>query len=35
MEAKIDEIGAGIYRLSIFVPEVAPPAGFALPLITS
>jgi flavorubredoxin len=28
METKIDEIGAGIYRLSIFVPEVAPPAGF-------
>jgi hypothetical protein len=28
MTAKIDEIGAGIYRLSIFVPEVAPPIGF-------
>ena len=28
MEARIDEIGAGIYRLSIFVPDVAPPAGF-------
>src|ERR1700733_7932985 len=28
MEAKIDEIGAGIYRLSIFVPDVAPPTGF-------
>jgi hypothetical protein len=28
METKIDEIGAGIYRLSIFVPEVTPPAGF-------
>ena len=28
MEARIDEIGAGIYRLSVFVPEVAPPAGF-------
>jgi len=28
METRIDEIGAGIYRLSVFVPEVAPPAGF-------
>jgi hypothetical protein len=28
MESRIDEIGAGIYRLSIFVPEVAAPAGF-------
>jgi flavorubredoxin len=28
MEARIDEIGAGIYRISVFVPEVAPPAGF-------
>jgi flavorubredoxin len=28
MQTKIDEIGAGIYRLSIFVPEIAPPAGF-------
>ncbi len=28
MEARIDEIGASIYRLSIFVPDVAPPAGF-------
>src|SRR5258705_1900876 len=28
MEARIDEIGAGIYRLSIFVPDAAPPAGF-------
>jgi flavorubredoxin len=27
METKIDEIGAGIYRLSIFAPEVAAPAG--------
>ena len=24
MEARIDEIGAGVYRLSIFVPDVAP-----------
>jgi len=28
MEMSIDEIGAGIYRLSVFVPEAAPPAGF-------
>ncbi len=28
MEAKIDEIGAAVYRLSIFVADVAPPAGF-------
>jgi flavorubredoxin len=28
MQGKIDEIGIGIYRLSIFVPEVAAPAGF-------
>jgi flavorubredoxin len=28
METKIDEIAAGIYRLSIFVPDIAPPAGF-------
>jgi flavorubredoxin len=28
MEAKIDEIATGIYRLSTFVPEIAPPAGF-------
>jgi flavorubredoxin len=28
METKIDEIADGIYRLSTFVPEVAPPAGF-------
>jgi hypothetical protein len=28
MEARVDEIGAGIYRLSIFVPDAAPPAGF-------
>jgi len=27
METRIDEIGAGIYRLSIFVPAIAPPAG--------
>jgi flavorubredoxin len=28
MDAKIDEIAAGIYRLSIFVPDIAPPVGF-------
>ena len=28
MEAKIDEIGVGVFRLSVFVSEVAPPAGF-------
>ena len=27
MESRIDEIGAGIYRLSIFAPAIAPPAG--------
>ena len=28
METRIDEIGANVYRLSVFVPDVAPPAGF-------
>jgi flavorubredoxin len=28
METRIDEIADGIYRLSTFVPQVAPPAGF-------
>lgn len=28
METRIDEIGDGIYRLSTFVPDIAPPAGF-------
>lgn len=28
METKIHEIATGIYRLSTFVPEIAPPAGF-------
>jgi hypothetical protein len=28
METRIDEIGAGVYRLSVFVPDTAPPAGF-------
>src|SRR4051812_44594624 len=29
METTLDEIADGIYRLSTWVPEVAPPAGFA------
>ena len=29
METKIDEIADGIYRLSTYVPDIAPPAGFA------
>ncbi|HYZ64489.1 MAG TPA: MBL fold metallo-hydrolase [Acetobacteraceae bacterium] len=28
MEAKIDEIADGVFRLSTFVPDIAPPAGF-------
>jgi flavorubredoxin len=28
METRIDEIAAGIYRLSTFVSEIVPPAGF-------
>ena len=28
MQTRIDEIADGIYRLSTFVPEIAPPAGF-------
>jgi flavorubredoxin len=28
METKIDEISDGIFRLSTFVPDIAPPAGF-------
>jgi flavorubredoxin len=28
MQAKIDEIADGIYRLSVHVPDIAPPAGF-------
>ncbi|WP_193368410.1 MBL fold metallo-hydrolase [Pelagibius marinus] len=28
METRIDEIAEGIFRLSTYVPEVAPPAGF-------
>jgi hypothetical protein len=26
METRLDEIGAGVYRISIFVPDAAPPA---------
>ena len=29
METRITEIANGIYRLSTFVPEIVPPAGFA------
>jgi hypothetical protein len=28
METKITEIADSIYRLSTFVPDIAPPAGF-------
>src|SRR5262245_63821878 len=28
METRIDEIADGIFRLSTFVPDIAPPAGF-------
>jgi flavorubredoxin len=28
METSVDEIAEGIYRISTYVPEVAPPAGF-------
>jgi flavorubredoxin len=28
METRVNEIADGIYRLSTFVPEIAPPAGF-------
>src|SRR5262245_47422702 len=28
MEPKISEIADGIYRMSVFVPDIAPPAGF-------
>jgi flavorubredoxin len=28
VETKVHEIAAGIYRLSTFVPDIAPPAGF-------
>jgi flavorubredoxin len=29
MTSKVDEIADGTYRISTFVPEIAPPAGFA------
>lgn len=29
MTMRVDEIAEGIFRLSVFVPEIAPPAGFA------
>jgi flavorubredoxin len=28
MDVQIDEIGDGIFRFSLYVPEIAPPAGF-------
>lgn len=28
MQTRIDEIAEGVYRLSTFVPQIAPPAGF-------
>lgn len=28
MDTRIDEIADGIFRLSTFVPDIAPPAGF-------
>ena len=28
METKISEVADGIYRLSTYVPDIAPPAGF-------
>ena len=28
METRISEIADGIYRLSTYVPDIAPPAGF-------
>jgi flavorubredoxin len=28
METRVDEIGAGIYRISVFLPGAAPPGGF-------
>lgn len=28
METRIDEVADGVYRLSTFVPDIAPPAGF-------
>ena len=28
METRVDEIASGIYRLSTYIPDIAPPAGF-------
>src|SRR5689334_14707242 len=28
METRVDEIADGIYRLSTWIPDIAPPAGF-------
>jgi hypothetical protein len=28
MEAKTAEVADGVYRISTFAPEIAPPAGF-------
>ena len=28
MEAKVNELADGVYRISAYVPEIAPPAGF-------
>ena len=28
MQTRIDEIAAGVYRLSVYVPDIAPPVGF-------
>jgi hypothetical protein len=30
MQTQIDEIGDRIFRLSTFVPEIAPPDGFSI-----
>jgi flavorubredoxin len=30
MDTKVTEISAGIHRLSTFIPEIAPPAGFTV-----
>ena len=28
MEAKVDQIADGVYRISAYVPDIAPPQGF-------
>ncbi len=30
MQTRVDEIAESIYRISTYVPDVAPPAGFTL-----